>query len=110
MRTFELFGHGIGYTASPLIHHAALTHLGVADRYDYVVTDVSPADFPRALQRFRRDGEGAHLPVPAVGGRHRRHQRVMHRHVAGPTLAPIWPALRAATYPPGPAPIIAILK
>ena len=64
MRTFELFGHGIGYTASPLIHHAALTHLGVADRYDYVVTDVSPADFPRALQRFRRDGEGANVTIP----------------------------------------------
>ena len=34
MRTFELFGHGIGYTASPLIHRAAVAPHGVADRDD----------------------------------------------------------------------------
>lgn len=64
MRTFELFGHAIGYTASPLIHRAALEHLGVADRYDYAVTDVSPEDFPRELERFRRDGAGANVTIP----------------------------------------------
>jgi shikimate dehydrogenase len=64
MRTFELFGHGIGYTASPLIHRAAFAHLGVADRYDYVVTDVSPEDFPHELERFRRSGEGANVTIP----------------------------------------------
>ncbi|MGM0385346.1 MAG: shikimate dehydrogenase family protein [Actinomycetota bacterium] len=64
MRTFELFGHGIGYTASPLIHRAAFAHLGVADRYGYVVTDVSPEDFPRELARFRTDGAGANVTIP----------------------------------------------
>lgn len=64
MRTFQLFGHNISYTASPAIHHAALRHLGLADRYDYVVTDVSGEDFPAAVARFRTEGEGANVTVP----------------------------------------------
>ena len=64
MRTFELFGHNISYTASPVIHRAAFAHLGVADQYDYVVTDVSPEDFPRELLRFRREGAGANVTIP----------------------------------------------
>lgn len=64
MRTFELFGHNIGYSASPAIHRAALRHLGLEDRYDYVITDVSPEDFPRELERFRASGEGANVTIP----------------------------------------------
>lgn len=64
MRTFELFGHDLSFTASPVIHRAALRHLGLQDRYDYVVTDVARADFPRELARFRVSGAGANVTTP----------------------------------------------
>ncbi len=64
MRTFELFGHHISYSASPVIHRAALRHLGLQDLYDYVLTDVSPADFPREIERFRDSGAGANVTQP----------------------------------------------
>lgn len=64
MKTFELFGHHISYSASPLIHRAALRSLGLLDDYDYVVTDVSPVDLPHEIERFRASGAGANVTAP----------------------------------------------
>ncbi|NLI19639.1 MAG: shikimate dehydrogenase [Actinomycetales bacterium] len=64
MKVLELFGHHISYSASPVIHRAALRVLGLESEYDYVLTDVSPAHFPREIERFRESGVGANVTVP----------------------------------------------
>ncbi|MDO5701072.1 MAG: hypothetical protein Q4P36_06335 [Bowdeniella nasicola] len=61
-RTFYLFGHRVGYSASPMMMAAAFADLGLPHRY--TIWDVAPADFPDALQELRRRGGGANVTVP----------------------------------------------
>lgn len=62
MRTFTLFGHGIAYTASPAIQHAALAELGLPHRYE--VADIPPSEFAAAVGRLRGESGGANVTIP----------------------------------------------
>ena len=58
-----LLGHGIGYSASPAIHNAALAFLGIDARYE--LADVPPAGLEAAVDGLRRDGRlGANVTQP----------------------------------------------
>lgn len=61
-RTFTLFGHHIGYSASPVIMAAAFAALDMPHRY--TLSDVSPEDFPAALNALRGIDGGANVTVP----------------------------------------------
>jgi shikimate dehydrogenase len=58
-----LFGFPVGHSVSPAMHHAAARHLGLALRYDALLT--RPEDLAEAVQRLR-DAEwlGANVTVP----------------------------------------------
>lgn len=62
--TYQLFGHHIAYSASPVVHRAALRALGLEKDHEYVLTDVSPTDFPHAIEEFRAGGAGANVTTP----------------------------------------------
>ena len=58
-----LLGHRIAYSASPAIHAAAFTALGMDARYE--LADVAPADLPAAVASLREDGRlGANVTQP----------------------------------------------
>lgn len=61
-RTFQLFGHGIAYSASPVIMAAAFDALALPHRY--VITDVTGDEFPAALEALRGSHGGANVTVP----------------------------------------------
>lgn len=62
MRTFNLFGQDIAYTASPAIQHAAISELGLAHRY--TVVDTTPEEFPGLAERLRGTDGGANVTIP----------------------------------------------
>ncbi|HHW82958.1 MAG TPA: shikimate dehydrogenase, partial [Actinomycetales bacterium] len=62
MRTFLLFGHGISYTASPAIQHAALRELGLPHRYE--VVDVDADGFAARAGAMRGSTGGANVTIP----------------------------------------------
>lgn len=62
MRTFYLFGHNISYSLSPAIQGAALDELGLPHTYE--IRDVSPDDFPVAVESLRGTTSGANVTIP----------------------------------------------
>lgn len=60
---FAVFGHPIGHSLSPQIHHAFAQQFGIA--LDYRAIDATPADFAAAVQRFfAENGVGANVTLP----------------------------------------------
>ncbi|MGY3040824.1 shikimate dehydrogenase [Rhodanobacter sp. TND4EL1] len=60
---FAVFGHPIGHSLSPRIHHAFAQQFGLA--LEYRAIDAAPADFAEAVRRFFADGgQGANVTLP----------------------------------------------
>ena len=60
---FAVFGHPIGHSLSPRIHHAFARQFGIA--LEYRTIDAAPADFDALVQRFfAGGGVGANVTLP----------------------------------------------
>ncbi len=60
-----VLGHPVSHSLSPVMHNAAIEHLGLSDRFYYSKLEVLPENLPHFLDQLQRDDfAGVNLTVP----------------------------------------------